>query len=417
MADLEVVLSPAVRSLADDRSSERALGDEIARRANLAARGLRLTEGGQLTVGVRNGEVENGQFQVTAGGVTIGGQPGATPLPADAGVAEIGDAVAAAICLQRTVLCAAAGRTHPLTVRLARLGAGAPADLDQATVGDADRACERMLAERSGRVLTVEVAHDLAAAIDARATAARIDSIRRWILQNWGVPVPEIPVDVADLPAGHVRVTLLDTPFARAARPAPPALPSTQPGPAGPTAAPEAEPGESAETAESGESGETAESAAAAATEAVMAALVEVAGVSVASLLTLRGTDLLLGALARTDPRLVSAVDDRYTRTDITGILRELLLGGQPITGLRPILGRITVLLGGVATVPDDSLCASLACDYYRGEPGAEPSYAALANAIGPYNWHYTGHSGMVFLPPATQAAGPRAEATPTPAP
>jgi hypothetical protein len=347
MADLSVTLGTGL-----GRPDPDALGAIIAEGATAAARALRLAAPAPLTVGVTSGDVEDGPFRVTAGEVTITGSP--TGLGTDATAVEVADLITGTICAQRAILCAATGTTDPGAIRLAGLGAAIP-DAPMPAAG-LDRACEQILAARTTPVLSVGTAADLPAAIDGQELSAKLDQLRQWILKYLGVPVPVIGVDVAGLAPGRIRVTLLDTPF------------------------------------EAGAAGKNA-------TDAVLDTLRDVALANLPSLLTSRGVDLLLGSLARTDPWLVHALDhSRYDRIDLTGILRELLAAGLPVTGLRPVLERLVSLTGPVDAAAAWNTLTSLACAYYPADAGGEAAYQATASVVGPFTWQYSGHGGLAGI-------------------
>jgi hypothetical protein len=354
MPELDIVISAALSSLgpsADAAPDAGAISDRIAADVTAAMRALGLVAAGGTPVAVRVSTGDTGEvpFRVTAGETAIAGQAGA--LRPDARPAEIADIVTATICTQRSVLWAASGHTDSLAQCLVSLGAAVPAAPPE---GDVARACEEALAARSKPVLSLAVSQDLAAATED--LPARLDALRGKFFGYWGVPIPVIPVETRPgLPAGRVRVTLLDTPYQVTV----PADDGRAEGPAGGPA------------------------------EFIVEAVGNITASNIASLLTVGGVNLLLGGLARTEPWLVSVLDARHDRIDITGILRVLLSDGFAIRGLPPVLQRLAGLTGSMPPDTPAIMVLSPACAYYAGDDGA-PSYRAVARVIGPFASQYT---------------------------
>ena len=323
---------------------KKAVAEAVAR----AVKALRLPAEGPPSVDVSIGPVDEGPYSVTAGGMTFSGQPAA--LSASAGLTTVADTIAATICTERSILCAVTGLDDPGLQRLVRIGAAVPSAALQA--GGVDRACEEVLAARTGPVLSVTVAADLAESAE-HVLPAELDAVRGEFFTYWGVPVPVIQVQASPAQrAGLTQVTLLDTPFVSAT----------------PSGTDDRRP----------------------AVDAIRDTVRNIAASNIPSLLTARAVDLLLGALARTDPRLVGVLRDRYDRVDITGVFRVLLTYQIPLKNLRPILDRLAGLQGGLNPGQSQAVVMPPTSRYFVGDPGATPGYVALANAAGPFAWQYT---------------------------
>ncbi len=341
---LAVVIAP---SLGCGAPSTGLIRERITEAVARAARALRLPGGGAPTVEVSIGPVEQGPYAVTAGDITFIAQP--TALVAGAGPVSVADTIAATICTERSILCAITGLTDPGLQRIVRIGAAVPsAPLSPVSP---DRACEEVLAARTGPVLAVSVGADLDEATkDALATA--LDATRREFFTYWGIPVPVIHIETgSDLHPGLMRLTLLDTPFAYAM---PPDVDGQQP-----------------------------------VVDVIRDATRNIAASNVASLITVRGVDLLLGVFARTDPWLVGALRERYDRVDLTGVFRTMLTYQLPINGLRPILERLLSLQGGMDPGDVQTVVMTPTTRYFFGDPAAG-AYSSLANVSAASVWQYT---------------------------
>jgi hypothetical protein len=125
-------------------------------------------------------------------------------------------------------------------------------------------------------------------------------------------------------------------------------------------------------------------------TDAIRDTVRNIAASNLTSLITAKGVDVLLAVYARTDPRLVGALRDRYETVDLTGVLRTMLSYQLPISGLRPILARLVGLQGGMPQGDAQTIVMTPTARYFVDDPSAAPSYRSLASAAGATPWQYT---------------------------